>query len=132
MFMKINWAVVIVFLLFHQNAMAFPYLCKVVESNSISSSILWGFDISEDHKRIIYTRFIDTSVPKDDRLYVKLKVLYSDENIAITMNEIDANPYDDSVIFFRTSRFDFRTNMMMSRFSHDVNAKDYALFKCSQ
>ena len=128
--MKIIWAVGFFLLLFHQNAMAFSYLCKVEDSNAIPASILWEYEISDDHSRITYTQFINTAVPESTRYNIPETVLFSDEKQAVTINDI--YPYGDDRLFVRLKRFDFEKDVMMATFAFDAETREFAFFKCKR
>lgn len=109
----------------------FTYLCKVQESNAISTAISWGFEISNDFTQLTKVSFMDTDTLKSRQYNVPLTVLYGDKKNLIAVQPIDGKHSDVIPLFVRIYWFDFEKNVMMSRFGNGVLENEFALFKCT-
>ena len=109
----------------------FTYLCKVQESNAISTTISWGFEISNDFTQLTKVSFMDTETLKSRQYEVPLTVLYGDKKNLIAVQPIDGKHSDVIPLFVRIYWFDFEKNVMMSRFGNGVLENEFALFKCT-
>ena len=109
----------------------FTYLCKVQESNAISTAISWGFEISNDYTHLTKVSFLDTDTVKSRQYNVPLTVLYGDKQNLIAVQPIDGKHSDVIPLFLRIYWFDFEKNVMMSRFGNGVLENEFALFNCT-
>ena len=109
----------------------FTYLCKVEESNAIDTSILWGFEISNDFTQLTYVSFMNTAKLKSSKFRVPKTVLYSDKKNMIAV-EIDHEDLDLIPLFVRIYWFDFEKDIMVTRFGNEPLENKYALFKCNK